>query len=218
MPAENTVTRPWQKTIDFVDAFKGKLPDEELAVIKKYVKKRSREAVQAQMTVTPDDTVQHCSPCSPNPGMSSDVCFKLKKNNGKMDPELKELESPSAGTGLETPGHQCPPNEATWETGRTTAAGFLTACGGSSQEGNILSPTELAKNTTTVAGTRHLAKRTSSSTPVEKERRYRLGTRLYLFFLFLGRAGRLLACASYFLSVLCLCFVRICFLNYCSFR
>ena len=32
MPAK---TRPWQKTIDFVDGLKGKLPDEELAVIKR---------------------------------------------------------------------------------------------------------------------------------------------------------------------------------------
>ena len=39
MPAEDTVTRPWQKTIDFVDELKGKLPDEELAVIKRYVEK-----------------------------------------------------------------------------------------------------------------------------------------------------------------------------------
>ena len=34
MPVE---TRPWQKTVDFVDGLKGKLPDEELAVIKRYV-------------------------------------------------------------------------------------------------------------------------------------------------------------------------------------
>ena len=33
--AEDTVTRPWQTTIDFVDGLKGKLPDEELAVIKR---------------------------------------------------------------------------------------------------------------------------------------------------------------------------------------
>ena len=39
MPAEDTVTRPWQKTIDFVDGLKRKLPDEELAVIKRYVEK-----------------------------------------------------------------------------------------------------------------------------------------------------------------------------------
>ena len=44
MPAEDTVSRPWQKTINFVDRLKGKLPDEELAVIKRYVEKRSREA------------------------------------------------------------------------------------------------------------------------------------------------------------------------------
>ena len=49
MSAEDIVIRPWQKTIDFVDGLKGKLPDEELAVIKRYVEKRSREAAQAQV-------------------------------------------------------------------------------------------------------------------------------------------------------------------------
>ena len=44
-----------------------------------------------------------------------------------MGPELEELESPSAGTGLKTPGQQYPPNEGRWEQGRTTANGFLTA-------------------------------------------------------------------------------------------
>ena len=67
MPAENTATRPWQKTMDFVDGLKGKLPDEKLAVIKRYVDKRSREATQVQMSVTPVDTVQHCSPCPLDP-------------------------------------------------------------------------------------------------------------------------------------------------------
>ena len=114
MPAK---TRPWQKTMDFVDGLKGKLPDEELAMIKRYVEKRSREAAQAQVTVTPIDTVQHCSPCTLNPEMPPDICFKLESNEGKMDPELKELESPSAGTGPETPGQQCHPNEGTWKKG-----------------------------------------------------------------------------------------------------
>ena len=41
-------TGPWQKTMNFVDGLKGKLSDEELAVIKRYVEKRSREAAQAQ--------------------------------------------------------------------------------------------------------------------------------------------------------------------------
>ena len=54
MPAK---TGPWQKTIDFVDELKGKLPDEELAAIKWYVEKQSREAAQAQVTVTSVDTV-----------------------------------------------------------------------------------------------------------------------------------------------------------------
>ena len=153
MPAENTVTRPWQKTIGFVDGLKGKLPGEELAVIKRYVEKRSREAAQTQVTVTPVNTVQHCSPCPPNPGMPSDVCFRLESSEGKMGPELKELESPSAGTGLETPGQQCPPNEGIWEPGRTTVDGILTAGVGSNQGGRISVDTRVStKSTTTFAG------------------------------------------------------------------
>ena len=58
MPAE-TETRPWQKTMGFNDGLKGKLLDEELAVIKRYVEKRSREAAQTQVTVTPVNNVQH---------------------------------------------------------------------------------------------------------------------------------------------------------------
>ena len=94
------------------------------------------------MTVTPVDTVQYCSPSPQIPEPLPDVCFKLENNEGKTDPELKELESPSAGTCLETPGQQCPPYEGTWETGRTTADGFLTAGVGSNQGGSISSPTE----------------------------------------------------------------------------
>ena len=149
--AEDTVTRPWQKKIDFVDGLKGKLPDEELAVITRYVEKRSREAAQAQVIVTPVDIVQHCSPCSPDPKPSSSVCVKLENTEGKMGPELEELESPPAGTGLETPGQQCPPNEGIWETGRTTASGILTAGVGLSQKRNISSPTERATSTRTTA-------------------------------------------------------------------
>ena len=146
MPAENTVTRPRQKTIDVVDGLRNDSLDEmlanfEFARIKEYVEKRSRDQAQAQVTVTPVDTVQHCSPCSPNPDMLSDVCFTLESSEGKMGPELKEFESPSAGTGLEAPGQQCPPNEGIWETGRTTASGILAAGVDSNQGGNVFSTT-----------------------------------------------------------------------------
>ena len=99
MPAR---TRPWQKTIQFVDGLKENLPDEELAVIKRYVERRSREA--AQMTVTPVDTIQYCSPSPQTPEPSPDVCINLENNGGRMNPKRGELEPPSAGTGLETPG------------------------------------------------------------------------------------------------------------------
>ena len=64
--------RPWQKTMKFVDRLKGDLPDEEFAVIKRYVERRSREA--AQVTVTPVSTAQHCIPRSPNSEMPSGMC------------------------------------------------------------------------------------------------------------------------------------------------
>ena len=138
MPAK---TRPWEKAIEFVDGLKAKLPDVELAVIKRYVKKRSREAAQAQMTVTPVDTVHYCSPSPQTPEPSPDVCVKLKNNEGRMDPERGELEPPSASTGLETLGQQCPPNEGMWEKGRTIAGGYLIVGIGSNQGGDISSPT-----------------------------------------------------------------------------
>ena len=90
-----------------------------------------------------------------------------------MDPERGELESSSVGTGLETPGQQCPPNEGIWETGRTTADDILTAGVGSNQGGSISSPTECVdtrastKSTATFAdifftnGTRWYASRDS---------------------------------------------------------
>ena len=192
--------------MDFVDGLKGKLPDEELAVIKRYVEKRRREAAQTQVTVTPVNTVQHCSLCPSNPDMPSDVCFRLKSSEGKMGPQLKELESPSAGTGLETPGQQCPPNEGIWETGRTTANGILTAGVGSNQGGNMSSLTERAKNT---ENRRH--KTTSEENkqldPGGKGEKAPPWNAAVTLLSFLGRAGRLLACASCFLSVLCLFFV-----------
>ena len=80
-------------------------------MIKRYMEKRSREA--AQVTVTPVDTVQYCSPTLQTPEPSRDGCVNLENNEGRMDSERGELESSSAGTGFETPGQQCPPNEGT---------------------------------------------------------------------------------------------------------
>ena len=75
------------------------------------------------MTVTQVNTVKHSSPRPLDPEPSSSAYVKLESNEGKMGPELEELESTSAGTGFETPGQQCPPNEGTWETRRTIADG-----------------------------------------------------------------------------------------------
>ena len=142
MPAEDTVTRPRQK-----DSLDELLSNFEFARIKEYVEKRSRgEAAQVQVTVTQVNTVHHCSPCSLDPEPSPSV-----------NVELEELKSSSPGTGLKTPGQQGPPNEGTWEQGRTTANGFLTAGVDSSQKENISSPTtesvdKREKSTATVAG------------------------------------------------------------------
>ena len=138
---KHAISMPRQKVSNLINAIEqGKVSDEEFAILKRLVEKRDREA--AQVTVTPVDTVQHSSPYPLDSEPSSDVCVNLENNEGRMDPERDELESPSAGTGLETPGQQCPPNEGIWETGRTTASGILTAGVGSCQEGSISLPTE----------------------------------------------------------------------------
>ena len=75
--------RPWQKTREFLDGLKGDLPDEELAAIKRYVEKQSREA--AQVTVTPVSTAQHCIPHSLNPEIPSDVCMSVWKKRTRVE-------------------------------------------------------------------------------------------------------------------------------------
>ena len=123
-----------------------KLSDEEYATLKRCMEKRVRETAQVT-AVTRDHTVQHCSPCSPNPDRPSGVLCNLE-NEGTMSQELEELTSSSTGTGLNTPGQQCPPNGGVWETGRIIADGILTAGVGSSKEGNILSPMESTERAT----------------------------------------------------------------------
>ena len=147
MPART----PWQKTAEFIDGLKGKLPDWELAEIKRHVEKRCREEAQAQMTAKPVGTVQHCSPISPNPDTPSDVCFNLENNEDEMGPELEKPKSPSASTGLNTVGQQCPPNEGVWEQRRTTAKGFVIAGVDSSEGGRTPSPLERSTSTRTFA-------------------------------------------------------------------
>ena len=233
MPTKNTVTRPRQKTMDAVDGLRSDSLDEllanfEFARIKEYVEKRSRaagEAAQAQVTVTPVDTVQHCSPCLLDPKPSSSVYVKLENTEGKMGPELEELESPSTGTGLETPGQQCPPNEGTWDQGRTTASGILTAGVDSSQGRNNSSPTERTKDTKTFADIFSTAATPLNSrhkTSSEKNKQFDPGgkggkappwnTTVTLLF-FWGELGSSLLV----LRIFCLCSVCVCFLNYCFF-
>ena len=132
--------RPWQKAKDLLGRLEGDLPDEELAAIKRYVERRSREA--AQVTVTPVSTVQHCITRSLTPGTSPDVRTCMESNEDKINPEPTELELSSAGRGFETPGQPSPPNGETWETGRTIADGYLLVSMGSNQGGDTSSPTE----------------------------------------------------------------------------
>ena len=86
-------------------------------------------------------TVQHCIPRSPPPEIPSDACVCVdmegKYKEGRMNPELTELELPSTCTSLETPGQQCPSNG---ETERTTVDGCLLVGEGLNSEGNIFSP------------------------------------------------------------------------------
>ena len=228
---------PWQKTAEFVDGLKGKFPDWELAEIKRYMEKRCRKEAQAQaqMTaVTRDDAVQHCSPISPNPDTPSDVCLNLE-DEGTMSQELEELTLSSAGTDLETPGQQGPPNEGTLEQRQTTASGFLTAGVNSSQGGRTPSPLERSTSTKTFAdifSTAAIQENRRHKTISQQNKQFDPGGRgekappwkaaVPLPFFSWGEAGRLLVCLSVaklggFLSVfsaLCVCSVFSVFPNY----
>ena len=75
---KDAIPMPRQKVSNFINEIEqGKVSDEEFVILERLVEKRSREAAQAQVTVTPVDTVQHCSPCPLNSDMPPDVCFKL---------------------------------------------------------------------------------------------------------------------------------------------
>ena len=180
--------RPWQKTMKFVDGLKGDLPDETLAAIKRYVERQSREA--AQVAVPPVSTAHHCIPRSLNPEMPSHVYISMEeKEEGRMNPELTELEPSSAGTGYETPGQQCrtrgyrrkeePPPTAicslAWD--RTRGETPL-----HQRSTLVREPGQLRHRQN--PGTRQRAKKTSNLTPVGKEKRHRFGTRLYFCFPF----------------------------------
>ena len=202
-----------------------KLSDEEYATLKRCMEKRVRETAQVT-AVTRDHTVQHCSPCSPNPDRPSGVHFNLE-NEGAMSQELEELTSSSAGTGLEALGQQGTPNEGTLEQRPTTANGFLTAGVNSTQGGRTPSPPERSTSTRTVArisSTAATPPKRRHKTSSEENKQFDPGGRgeqappwkaaVPLPYFSWGDAGRLLVCLSVaklggFLSVfsaLCVCF------------
>ena len=98
-----------------------------------------------------------------------------------MDPGLKEEpKSSSAGTGLETPGQQCPPNEGVWEQRRTIANGFVTAGVDSSQGERTPSPPERSTSTITSAdifSTAAIQKKRRRKTPSQQNKQFDPGRR-----------------------------------------
>ena len=213
--AKSFINEVGQCTINSTEAigqFTANMTDEEFATLRRLVEKRDREA--AQITVTPVDTVQYCSPRPQTPEPSPDVCVSFESNEGKMDPERDELESSSAGTGLETPGQQCPPNKGTWEKGRTIADGYFLVGMGSNQGGDNSSPTE---HVGTRAGTAATPAKPRHKTTSEENKQFDPGGKgekaplwnaaVILSLSFLGGAldhGRLVAFASCSFVFVCL--------------
>ena len=110
--------RSKQRVESFVNELEqgtASLTDEEFATLEPMIRKR-RGLAAAHVIVAPIGTAQPCNPRS-SPEISFDVRVYMEENNeGSMDPERGQLESPYAGTSFETPGQQCLPN---WEMGRT---------------------------------------------------------------------------------------------------
>ena len=209
----------------------GEVSDEDFAVIKRLVETRDRDA--AQVTVTQVSTVQLCSPIPKTPEPPSNAFDS--ENEGTMSQELEELTT-SAGSGLETPGQQGPPNEGTLEQRQTTASGFLTAGVNSSQGGRtLLSPPEQSTRTRTLADifsaaaiqeNRRLKTFNELNKPFDpggrEEKAPPWNAAVPLPFFSCGEAGRLLVCLSVaklggflyvFSCVLCCCFFPV-FPNY----
>ena len=190
---KDAISMPRQKASNLINAIEhGKISDEELAILRRLVEKRDHEAVQVTVT----HTVQHSSSYPTDPEPLPSVYVKVENAEGKMGPELEELKSPSAGTGLETPGQQGPPNEGTWEQRRNTANGFLTTAVGSSQGERIPPTTECVDMQASEKSTRITEDTTvlqqGHKTFSEQNKQFDPG----------GRAGRLLVCVSYvFLSL-----------------
>ena len=207
-------SRPRQK--DSMDELLAKF---DYAEIKRCIDERCREEAQAkaQMAAKPVGTVQQCSPSSPNPDTPSNVCFNLE-NEGTMSQELEELTTSSAGTGLEMPGQQGPPNEGTLEQRQTTANGFLTAGVNSSHGGRTPSPLERSTSTRDFADifstaaiqeNRRLKTFNELNKPFDPggrgEKAPPWNTAVPLPFYSCGKAGRLLVC------LLCVCFPELTF-------
>ena len=233
----DAISMPRQKVSRLINAIEqGNLSAEEYATLKRLVKKLVRETAQVT-AVTRDDTVQHCSPCSPNPDRPSGVCFNLEKNEGKMGQELEKLESSSADTGLETPGQQGPPNEGTWEQRRITSNGFLTTGVNSSQGGRISSPKERVgarartamtpANSSNISIFRKASRKPGDKTPNEENKQFDPGGRgekappwnaaVTQPFFSGGELGSSLACFLFVLlfvaAAVCVCFPNLFFLS-----
>ena len=85
------------------------LTDEEFIRLERMIRERRGRAA-AHVVVAPIDTAQHCSPRS-SPEISFGGHVYMKGNNeGRINLERDQLESPSAGTRFVTPGQQCLPN------------------------------------------------------------------------------------------------------------
>ena len=100
-----------------VEGFLNEL-EQETASLTKRIGRAAAHVVVARV-----DTAQPCNPRSSCSQISFHVHVCMEGNTQKrMDPGPGQLESSSAGTGIETPGQQFLPN---WEMGRTTVDGCL---------------------------------------------------------------------------------------------
>ena len=145
------------------------------------------------MTVTPVDTVQHGSPCPLNPEMPPDVCMKLESNEGKMDPELKELESHrlvqvskrpdssvprTRGRGIKDESSLTAIRSLAWDRTKGDTFFHLRRNAWTLEPSDLRQTSPSCSRATSLETRRKAAIRTSSLTPVEKEGRHRFGTRL----------------------------------------
>ena len=165
----DAISMPRQKVSNLINAIEqGKVSDEEFAIPKRLVEKRGREA--AQVTVTPVDTVQYCSPSPQTPEPSPEVLFIWRTTRGGWTQSEASLNHHRLVRVLKRPDSSVPRTRGRGRKDEPIADGYLLVDVGSNQGGDISSPTTERVETRAVITTANIIFLQQGHKPKDKDK------------------------------------------------